>query len=194
MAFCYRCGNGLVEGSAFCNACGAPQAQQQAAYQPQPTTLVPTVDPQAEEQEFLELTHRLLRWERKAWSIAGKVYLITGIIFAALFFLIGIAFVAAGDYVLEAMGVIYLLYSIIFGGMFVAFGIVNQKAADKIPFYIENLYVDFHYAADRCGSVGMLVFSAIFGDVARIFFIINFVRMKANKAVINRIIARQQQG
>ena len=192
MAFCHRCGKELMEGSAFCNACGAPQAQQ-PNYQPQPTTLVPTANPQAEEQEFLELTRRLLRWERKAWSICGKAWLITGIVFAVLFCLIGVAFVFSGDYVLEAMGIFYWLYGIFFGGNFVALGIINQKAADKIPFYLDKLDTDVRFAVDRCGSIGMLVFTVLFGTVSPVFFIINFVRMKSNKNVINRIIARQQQ-
>ncbi len=186
MSFCRNCGKELTEGAAFCNACGAQ-------VQVQTTTLVAPVDSFSEEQEFLDLTHRLLRWERKAWSIAGKAFLIFGIIFAALFFLLGIIMLAAGDYVTETLGVIYLWYALFFGGTFIGIGIVNRKAADKIPFYLNSLYTDFRYAHDRCGNVGMLVFNAILGTISPIFFIINFVRMKANRALIQQILARQQQ-
>lgn len=186
MGFCHQCGKELAEGSAFCGSCGAQMPVQT-------TALVAPADSFSEEQEFLDLTHRLLRWERKAWSIAGKAFLIFGIIFAALFFLLGIIMLAVGDYVTEALGVVYLVYSILFGSMFIGLGIVSRKAADKIPFYLNNLYTDFRYTYDRCGSVGMLVFNVILGAVSPIFFIINFVRMKANSALIQKILAHQQQ-
>lgn len=192
MAFCSRCGNELNPGAAFCSTCGAPQAQQ-PNYQPQPTTLVPTVNPQTEEQEFLDTTHRLLRWEKKAWHIAGKVFLIMGIVFAALFCLLSIVFALAGDYEMEALAVVYFLYSIIYGAMFIALGIVSQKAEAKIPQYLDTLYTNFRLTYDRCGSVGMLIFNVILGAISPIFFIINFVRMKTNKDLIMRIMARQQQ-
>jgi len=186
MGFCRNCGNELTEGAAFCNTCGTPAAAPS-------TDLAPTATTISEEQEFLDLTHRLLRWERTAWSIAGKAFLIVGIVFAALFFFLGIIMLAVGDYVTEALGVVYLVYSILFGSMFIALGIVNRKAADKIPFYMNNLYTDFRYTYDRCGSVGMLVFSVILGAISPIFFIINFARMKANSKLIQQIIEHQQQ-
>lgn len=185
MRFCQHCGKELHSDAAFCSSCGAKAAAPDAA-------LVATDDSLAEEQEFLDMTHRLLRWERMSWSIAGKAYLIIGIVFAALFAILGIAFLAMEDVFGGVFGAIYLLYSLIFGSMFIVLGIVNRKAADKIPFYMNNIYTDFRYAHDRCGSVGMLVFNVILGTVSPIFFIINFVRMKVNRKLIRKILDRQQ--
>ena len=190
MAYCEQCGKELISGSGFCSFCGAPTAARPAD---QPFTPPAPVDTHSEEQEFLDWTHRLLRWERKAWSISGKVYLVLGIIYAALFALLGVVFLALNDSFGAALGLVYLWYSILFGAMFIGLGIVNKKAADKIPFYLNNLYTDFRYAYDRCGNVGMLVFCALLGTVSPVFFIINFVRMKANRKLIERIIARQNQ-
>lgn len=194
MGFCRNCGKELPDESAFCNVCGTAVSSPAPKAESAPTTdLVPTATTISEEQEFLDLTHRLLRWERTAWSIAGKAFLIVGIVFAALFSLLGFIMFAVGDYVTETLGVVYLLYGVLFGSMFIALGIVNRKAADKIPFYMNNLYTDFRYTYDRCGSVGMLVFSVILGAISPIFFIINFARMKANSKLIQQIIEHQQQ-
>ena len=187
MHYCPNCGNTINEGAAFCGSCGNPVAT------PATSSLVPTVsNTYTEEQEFLDTTHRLLRWEHKAWSICGKVYLIMGIIFAALFFMFGIVFAAMGDYDTEALSFMFIMYAFIYGGMFIGIGIVSKKAAERIPFYLDNLYTNFRYAYDRCGNVGMLVFNAILGTVSPIFFIINFVRMKTNRALIEKILSRQQ--
>ena len=44
----------------------------------------------------------------------------------------------------------------------------------------------------RLDFVGMLIFNVLLGVVSPIFFIINFVRMKRNRAVIERILQNQQ--
>ena len=186
MAYCENCGKELSGGACFCSACGK-------ATGPAATPVAPAYNAVAEEQEFLDMTHRLLRWERKAWSICGKVWLICGIVFAALFGLLALVFMAIEDRTAQIFVPMYLMYALIYGGMFIGLGIVNKKAADKIPFYLDNLYTNFRLAYDRCGSVGMLVFNAILGTVSPIFFIINFVRMKANRALVERIFARQQK-
>jgi hypothetical protein len=143
-----------------------------------------------EEKEFLDMTHRLLRWERKAWSISGKVHLIVGIVFAALFFLLGILYMALGDELI-AFSIVFFAYSLIFGCLIIALGIVNLKAADKIPQYTDTLYKDFRAAHKRCGSIGMIIFGYFFNTIALVFYIINFVRMKSCKKRIDRILTRQ---
>lgn len=185
MAFCTHCGKSLSEGANFCEGCG------KAVYQEAPThEVVPVTVPASEkEQEFLTQTARLLRWERKAWSIAGKAYLILGIVFAAFFGLMAIIF-AAIDEVSFLTG-IFLVYSLIFGGMFIAIGIVNRKAADRIVYYQERFDRDFKATYKRCDSVGMIIFCYFFNQVSMVFYIINFVRMKCNKALIRQIIDKQ---
>ena len=192
MAFCTKCGKELTEGAAFCVGCGAPVGE--AA----PVSAAPQVSAEdlvGEEREFLETTHRLLRWELKAWSIASKVFIIMGIVYAALFmllFLIGIIVAAVGDSFGGSFTAgMSFTYAVIFGGMFIALGIVNKKAAEKLPQYIDTVYTNFSLAYNRCGNIGMLIFSILLGVISPIFFIINFVRMKTNRAVIERIMQNQ---
>ncbi len=177
--YCPRCNNELDDGSNFCRFCGATLDQSNDA---------------REEQEFLDTTHRLLRWERTAWSITGKVFLILGIVIAALYGLIGfIALFAVmdGDESAFFAAFMGLFYGIFLGGMFIAIGIVSRIACNKIPQYLDSMYTDFLPTRDRCGSIGMIVFTALFNEIALVFFIINFVRMKSCKNIINRILSRQ---
>lgn len=191
MGYCMKCGQEIIEGAAFCIGCGTPvEAKAPAAAEP----AVADSKWEAEEREFLENTRRLLVWERTAWSIASKVFLIMGIVFAALFslvFLVGIAAAIDGDAfggIALGMG---LAYAIFFGGTFIALGIINKKASQKLPQYIDTVYTDFSLTYNRCGNVGMLVFSVILGAISPIFFIINFVRMKTNRALIEKIMSIQ---
>ena len=192
MRYCTKCGQEIIEGAAFCVGCGAPVEAKIAADAASPV-FGGELDQEAH--AFLETTHRLLRWEHKAWSIASKVFLIMGIVFAALFslvFLVGIAAAIDGDAfggIALGMG---LAYAIFFGGTFIALGIINKKASQKLPQYIDTVYTDFSLTYNRCGNIGMLVFSVILGAISPIFFIINFVRMKTNRALIERIIQSQR--
>ena len=191
MRYCIHCGREIAEGAAFCIGCGAPVEA--------PAPVEPPIGCSAaeqEEREFLENTHRLLRWEHKAWSIASKAFLITGIAFAALYMTIGligaIAAAVGDDFVGGVFVFMGVFYAILFGGMFIALGIVSKKAAEKLPQYIDTVYTDLSLAYNRCGNVGMLIFNVLLGVVSPIFFIINFVRMKRNRAVIERILQNQQ--
>lgn len=202
MRYCTNCGREIAEGTAFCSNCGARVNVETPAPAPVPAPVPVPVAPAVsheemnrQENEFLETTHRLLRWERKAWSITGKVFTIMGIIFAVLFMLfvfLGIVLVAAGEDEGGAAAIVVgLVYAIILGGMFIVIGIVNNKAGKKIPQYLDTLYTDFSLAYKRCGSVGMMIFAIFFNTIALVFFIINFVRMKSNRAVIERIMRNQ---
>lgn len=142
-----------------------------------------------DEKKFLDETHKFLRWEKKAWSIAGKVQLIVGIVFAALFFLLGLIIGVASEE--PAMIAMFLAYALIYGVLFIGIGIVNLKAAGKIDQYTETLYKNFSLADKRCNSIGMIVFCYFFNNIALVFFVINFVRMKCNKTMRERILKRQ---
>ena len=207
MRYCSYCGQPLEPGSAFCHHCGAalkavvPEADeipvQETPVQEEPapekivTIEAPASDEKAiaEEKAFLEQTHRLLRWERKAWSIAGKVYLIMGIIGTALFFLFGVIILAVGNDIAPVGGV--FIYCAFIFAMIIAIGIINIIAAGKIPQYTNTLYKDFRAAHKRCNSIGMIVFGYFFNTIALVFYLINFVRMKSNKAMAERILTRQ---
>lgn len=198
MRYCIKCGRELEEGAAFCSNCGVPAKAEKPVPVSVPTCVVPAIsheDLKREEQEFLDMTHRLLRWERKAWNIAFKVFLILGIVYAVLFTLMGIIgiFVAAGGDA-ESGGMLIgfgFVYAIAFGSMFIAYGIVSKVAGQKLPQYLDSLYTDFSIAYKRCSSVGMLIFCIFCGVVSTVFFIINFVRMKSCRGVIERIMRNQ---
>ena len=191
--FCTNCGREVESGAAFCVGCGTPVETGVTAPAVYP---VVSGEMDREENAFLETTHRLLRWEQKAWRIGYKVFLILGIVFAAVFmlvFLIGLISAVGGDsYGGGVAAGVGLTYAIIFGGMFIVIGIICKKACGKVTQYLETVYTDFSITYKRCGSVGMLIFTILFGEVAAVFFIINFVRMKSNRAVIERIMRKQR--
>ncbi len=174
MSYCKYCNNPLPEGTAFCGYCGKP---------------LDAASDISAEQEFLNQTNRLLRWERTAWRIAGTVFLIIGIVFAALFSLFSLVSLATEDYFFFSF---FFVYALLFGGMFIALGIVSRIAAGKVANYIDCLYTDFQPTLLRCGSIGMLIFTIFFNEIALIFFLINFVRMKTNKHTIRNILSRQK--
>lgn len=180
--YCPRCNNELPDGSDFCRFCGA--------------TLDQGSDIQ-EEQDFLDKTHRLLRWERKAWSIAGKAFLILGIIFVALYGLMALILLsyANGSDLAGAVhafyGTLFSVYAIVLGGTYIAIGIVGMVCCNKVTRYMDTMYTDFLPTRNRCTSIGMIVLGAMFNTIAMIFYIINFVRMKSCGHIINRILSRQ---
>ena len=196
MAFCYRCGHALSEDAKFCESCGASTAPvAQASPVSVPTDPVRTEsDCINEEQEFLDNTRKLLRWERTALKICGIVLLALGATFTGLFSLLGALFflvaIAEGSSLI-AISFVYFLYASIFG-IYIAVGIIELCAMKKIPYYLDTMYTDIRPTATRCGSVGMLIFNIFFGNVAFVFFLINFIRIKSNQETIARIIARQQ--
>lgn len=199
MRYCSYCGQPLNPGSAFCHHCGAalkavvPEVEETTVTAPAVAEESASASDEkaiAEEKAFLEQTHRLLRWERKAWNIAGKVMLIVGIFFATLFFLLGILYLTLGDELI-AFSVIFFIYALIFGCLFITIGIINLITAGKIPQYTDTMYADFRAANKRCNSIGMIILCYFFNTISLVFFVINFVRMKTNKPLIERILTRQ---
>ena len=192
MSYCVKCGKEIIEGAAFCAECGAPIESEGSIALAE----VPTIDEKFDrvESEFLEKTYRLLRWEHKAWNIASKVWIITGIVYAVIFALyafIGILVsmenaVAGGFF--AGFGIVASLFG---GSMFIGLGIVSKKAAQRLPQYIDTVYTDFSISYKRCTNIGMLVFNVILGVVSPIFFIINFARMKVNRRIIEGIMKKQ---
>ena len=203
MSFCSKCGNELAEGAVFCTACGAAveiaepqkvevveQVLQSQICPEEPVNAADNSELYAEEKECLDNYYKLLKWERVSWSITGKVMLINGIVFLAMFVLIGLLSATEEPFV----GVLMFMYVMIYGAIFFPIAIISLKMVGKTQYYMDTLYTDIRPTVERCGSVGMIVLCCIFGVMSPVFFIINFARTKANKDVINRIIAHQQQG
>lgn len=174
---CYNCGCEVNANDTFCNQCGA-----------QLNTQAQNVSTQDMEQEFLDNTYRLLKWERVAWSIVSKFLIIFGAIFGALFFVLGLVFL----FIEAPIGVMYLLYAFFYGAVFIALGIVGKKAADRINYYLDRMYTDASETFTRCSSIGMLIFNVTLGSVSPIFFIINFVRIRSNAKIVESIVAKQR--
>ena len=183
MSFCKNCGKELSENVAFCEACGTAVAESTPA----------TTERTKEKQEFLDLTHRYLRWEQKVWKIFGFVYLGIGALYSlifSLYHLIGLISFIDGD---EATGIIFitmgLLYMILFGGMFFGLAIVHFLTAKKINLYLDTLYTDFSLTYNRCSSIGMMIFCIFFSSLTFAFFLVNFIRMKDNKELVEKCMA-----
>lgn len=177
MNTCKQCNAPLPENARYCNICGYPVSEEAAL---------------REEQEFLNTTHRLLRWEQKAWRICGNVMLAVGAFFAAFYAMFGMIFLLSGDSFGAGLFTVFFIYAQIFGGIFIAVGIIGKLSAKKIPPYLDTMHMNFEATVFRSGSIGMLVFAAFFGEVAFIFFLINFIRLKSNPQLVQRIINRQK--
>lgn len=177
MNTCINCNAPLHPNARYCNICGYPVSEETAL---------------KDEQEFLNTTYRLLRWEKKAWNICGTVMLVIGAFYAALFTLIGMIGLFSEELFAAGFSIIFLFYGLLFGGLFLAIGIIGKISAKKIPPYLDVMHINFEMTVLRSGNVGMLVFSALFGEPAFIFFLINFIRLKSNPQLVQRIINRQK--
>lgn len=125
------------------------------------------------QQECLNSVYIRLKHERLCWKICGIFYLV----FCAVFFVIGIATCWFG------VGFVFLLYSI----LFLPIAIINMVMIGKVDYYRNSLYNDCGPTVTRSTSVGNIVFAAFFNEIALIFIIINFVFVKRNKAVFDKI-------
>jgi hypothetical protein len=206
MSFCANCGTKMTDGDLFCSQCGHRVAPVAPAAPVEPVEPVAPVTPQpapntgsyyiseeqliAEEQDFLDTTHRILRWEQKAWSIYSKFSIIAGAILTGLSFILMIVSAAEGDDEAAFAAGMLFGYCFFFVSMLVI-GIIGSKVAGKMPQYLNTVYSDFSITNNRCGNVGMLIFCIFFGEVSFVFFLINFIRLKSNSKIIERILARQ---
>ena len=177
MKYCLHCGNELTDDARFCVACGAQTDS----------------DPLAEEKEFLQQTHRFLKYERLCCKIPAIFFLI----FSLLFIGISLLFLILSPQMHYENGQIgmALMFGIyfVYGLFFLPISIINFVMVKKATKYMNGIYVDPRHTLDRCGSVGRIVLAAFFNNIALVFIIINFVRMKNNAALIERIKQRYEQ-
>ena len=177
MKYCLHCGKALTDDARFCVACGAGIDN----------------DPLAEEKEFLQQTQRFLKYERIAAKILGIFFLI----FSLLFIGISLLFLILSPQMHYENGQIGMAIAFgmyfVYGLLFLPVAIVNLVMVKKTTKYRADICTDPRPALARCGSVGTIVLAAFFNEVALIFVIINFVRMKSNRALVERIAARYDQ-
>ncbi len=169
MKYCTKCGVQMPDDARFCVACG---------------TQVPgsTVMDKA----VLDSFYQFLKWERLSWKIFGIVWLILSIILAVCGLIIMVSAAMTGFSYRLDMGIIGFVY-LLLGLLYLPIAIVNKVMVKKTFHCMEMLYIDPKSVLARCGSVGMIVLAAFFNNVALIFIIINFVRTKTNKEVIDRL-------
>lgn len=181
MKYCAQCGKELQDDVQYCIYCGAAVHSEAANF--------------AEEKEFLDTTHRFLKYERICWNIMGIFCLVLCGIF--LLFTV-LMLVGASTLVMDAdsetalgLGMGALAMGI-YCALFVPFAVIGLVCAARIKRYMREMYTDLRPTADRCNSIGMIILGVLFNNLAMIFYIINFSRVRSNAKVIERIIARQQ--
>lgn len=199
MKYCLNCGNTLVEGAKFCNACGeaveVSDAVNTSTENPYTKPEAPKTDDElrAEEQALLDKFSIALKHERLAWKIYGIVWVIITAYMIAFGLIMGIfagaAAAATGGEAIVA-SLFFIMYLFI-GLMFLPVAIINLSMKNKLEKYREKLYTD---CKDGIGhfSVGSIVFCAFFNGVALVFNIVYFIIAKNNAAVIERIRSRQE--
>lgn len=158
---CNNCGKEMNGGFLFCHECGSPLRDEG-------------------EQRFLDDTHRFLRYERVSWRIASIVWMVLGGLFAVVAVLLGRLVTVDGG------GVFTVTYLFV-ASMYFAVAIVNIKLKNRVDWYLERMYTEPETVLERAESIGMIVLCAIFNEIAAIFYIINFVRMKTNRPTVERI-------
>lgn len=183
MKYCAQCGKELQDDVQFCAYCGASSHTEAADF--------------TEEKDFLDKTHRFLKYERIGWNVLGIISLVL-VGFFLLFTLLILA--GASGMIIDAdaeaafgmglMSVMMVFYSI----LFVPLAVVGLVCASRVKRYMNEMYTDIRATADRCNSIGMIVLCAFFNEIALAFYIVNFVRFKKNKQIVERIIQRQQSG
>ena len=188
MPFCLKCGKGLPTDAGFCPSCGCSLEENfvnETAYSTQEAC--PPVAPAqysdggaARRQQLLDNFYLRLKWERKAWSIAGKVFTIMGAAITGislLLFIIG--FANMGEVLIASFS---MAFSYLFmGTTYLGIGIVNLILKGKVSKYMEGLYYDCGPAIRRGESIGMIVFNAIFNTIALVFYVINFITIKEHR-------------
>ncbi len=184
MKFCGYCGKQLEDNAGFCFACGKEVL-------PDLSDVTETL--RTEETACLDTCYRFFKYERLAWKICGIVFPILSALMVVLGVLLLMLEPLMGSYYmtedLVEMGITYIIEAIV---VYFPIAIINLSMIKRAQYYMDTVYTDPAGAVKRAGSVGMIVLGVLFNTIAMIFIIINFAHVKNNKAVFDRIIARQQ--
>lgn len=199
--FCQKCGSPVEDGVKFCPNCGNPTDDKATYIQSAPTGAQNDPRDPALQDECMRSLYNHLRHEKTAWKVCGIVLTVS----CALLIFIGIVLTVSGigsavinepysyDYQYSSAdvyavgavsgGAVLLIYGILFAPV----AVIDLIMIGKTQRYIDSLYKDCGEAVTRCGSVGMIVFGALFNEIALIFIIINFVKVKRYRAVFDEV-------
>lgn len=185
MKFCTNCGKQLAPDVRFCSNCGAALETAALADRDQATL--------QEEKKCLDTFYRFFKYERLSWKISGIVMLVFCLVIFCFSSLWGIipAIAGAEDVDLAAFIVICLWFSL-YGLLFLPIAIISLCMVKRCEKYMNTLYTDAKPMVTRCSSIGMIVFSAIFNNIAMAFIIVNFVMVKTKAKQLKQIVARQE--
>ena len=196
MKFCTVCGAKLSDDAKFCHNCGGTQQSTNEVY----TTEIYNDAEAQEDKECLDNFYTFLKWERFGWKLSAILFLIATIIFA----MIGLIALAGGAVAFSesdfnsmpatfsvGIGFLYLFLSLI---LYLPVTIINFSMSKRTKNYMNLVYTDIEAVEERCSNIGIIILGAFFNTLALIFIIINFVRTKTNKRIIERIKNKQKTG
>ena len=183
--YCEKCGSYIEDDSKFCPVCGeavsAAAASAAAANPDSPTNPVL-------QDECMKSLYNNFRREKLVWTICGivltvccAIMLFCGAVLAANGAFAAYDEYSVGDF--DVNGISRDIHDNISGPA----AVINLIMIGKTQRYINGLYKDCGEAVKRASSVGMIVFSALFNEIAMIFIIINFVNARRHRAVFEEV-------
>lgn len=142
----------------------------------------------AEEKRFLDGIYRFMKYERLTWRIYSLVFLFTSLVIGAL----SLMMLGLGLYDMSSpfvsLGIVYLIMAV----AYLPIPVIAFIMAPRVGRYMERVYTQPRAVLERASSVGMLVFCGLFCTIGMVFFIINFVSIKNNSHIVDRIIKRSE--
>lgn len=186
MDFCKNCGKeNAVKDAKFCFFCGAPIIDASDIDLEAEQALI------KEEQEFLDLTNLLLRWERIAWVIYSKAYIVWGG-FCATISMLYINFTTA-QYasIRDLPEVILSILAMLASLSCIVGGIIMGKLSDGIHLSIDELYKNFTHTNKHYKNAVFLILNLLFPGIHTASYFINLARIRKSQKTVERILTRQ---
>ena len=189
MKYCPKCGVLNDDNARFCCECGNVFDFVQT--DPVMTSGYST-GYTAEEQQVIDGIKRNFRREKTAYKLVGLIGVIIMSISCVLIILAGIAGMADAEQGTAVIAASLITYAVTLAFTTLPVFIINLVASGKLNNYISTADRDIEMSRARAGSIGMIVFAAIFNDIALIFVILNFIYVKRHRDIIESIKQKQR--
>ncbi len=207
MKKCLYCGAENPDYGNYCEKCGTLLGEAQEAEVAAVPSFYKSNDLTEKELEVIKGMKRNFRREQKAYRIFSIIY----IVLIAIYLLLGVLVLALGvngsgsgtviingntvtdPAVVNAFFIIWLICwfsALLF--VFLPIAIIGLVAANRINNYLGTIDENVRPSRKRAAAIGMIVFSAIFNQIAMIFVIMNFVYVKKRKAILDSITEKQK--